>query len=78
MWTEVDAARPKLLVNPPIAVLAEVCKPKIEPRDEQERRNEDEQGQRLMPVEQHQGDKRSEYDRCTDSGATMPEPLLVR
>jgi hypothetical protein len=76
MWTEVDATPPKLLVNPPIALLAEVCEPKIEPRDDREGGNKDEQCRRLMPVEQGQGDEPPENDRCTDRDATMPEPLL--
>ena len=77
MWTKPNAAPPSLVVNPAITVLAEISEPKIEPRDKGEGWNEDEQRERLMPLEQCEDDERAENDTCADSNATMPQPLLV-
>jgi len=77
MRTEMDRTPPELIINPAIAALAEVSKAEIEPRNEHERRNKDEQRERLMPLKQSECGEGTENDTCANANATIPQPLLI-
>jgi hypothetical protein len=75
--TKANATPPELIINHPIAIVAEVREANVEPHNQHEEWQKDEQGEWLMPHKQRDSEESAENETCSDREATMPKTLLV-